>query len=51
MNDVTRGYAAEFRSVNFTYNKGIAYEKHAVRDVTLGIERGVVTGIIGSTGS
>lgn len=44
-------YAAEFRGVSYTYNKGIAYEKHAVKNVTLGIERGVVTGIIGSTGS
>ncbi len=44
-------FAAEFRAVNYTYNKGIAYEKHAVADVSLGIERGRVTGIIGSTGS
>ncbi len=51
MSEERRGFACEFRGVNFTYNKGIAYEKHAVCDVTLGIERGVVTGIIGSTGS
>ena len=51
MNEERREFACEFRGVNFTYNKGIAYEKHAVCDVTLGIERGAVTGIIGSTGS
>lgn len=44
-------YAAEFRGVSFTYNKGISYEKQAVKRISLGIERGVVTGIIGSTGS
>ncbi len=51
MSGERRELACEFRCVNYTYNKGIAYEKHAVCDVTLGIERGVVTGIIGSTGS
>lgn len=43
--------AAEFKNVSYTYNKGIAYEKHAVKNVSLEIKRGVVTGIIGSTGS
>ena len=44
-------YAAEFRNASFTYNKGISYEKRAVDGVSLKIERGCVTGIIGSTGS
>ena len=48
---MTKDFAAEFRGVSYTYNKGIAYEKRAVKKITLGIERGVVTGIIGSTGS
>ncbi|MBQ7669216.1 MAG: energy-coupling factor transporter ATPase [Clostridia bacterium] len=44
-------YAAEFKNVSYTYNKGIAYEKHAVKNVSLALKQGVVTGIIGSTGS
>ncbi len=51
MNGYTNDCAAEFRGVSFTYNKGIAYEKHAVNNVSLRIEKGCVTGIIGSTGS
>ena len=43
--------AAEFRGVSYTYNKGIAYEKKAVRSVSLKIYEGCVTGLIGSTGS
>ncbi|MBR6917825.1 MAG: energy-coupling factor transporter ATPase [Clostridia bacterium] len=44
-------FAAEFKGVSYTYNKGISYEKRAVKNVTLAIEKGLVTGIIGSTGS
>ena len=47
----TEKCAAEFRGVSFTYNKGIAYEKKAVRSVNLKIFDGCVTGLIGSTGS
>ena len=43
--------AAEFRGVSYTYNKGIAYEKKAVRNVSLQIYKGCVTGLIGATGS
>ncbi len=51
MNLNTEKCAAEFRGVSFTYNKGIAYEKKAVRSVSLKIYGGCVTGLIGSTGS
>ena len=43
--------AAEFSGVSYTYNKGIAYEKKAVRNVSLQIYKGCVTGLIGATGS
>jgi len=43
--------AAEFKGVSYTYNKGIAYEKKAVRNVSLKIYKGCVTGLIGATGS
>ena len=46
-----RPCAAEFKGVSFTYNKGISYEKKAVDGVSLEIESGCVTGLIGSTGS
>ena len=51
MREMTGTIAAEFRSVSFTYNKGIAYEKRAVRSVDLKIYTGCVTGLIGATGS
>ncbi len=44
-------YIARFENVGYTYNKGVSYETKAVCDVTLGIEKGTVTGIIGATGS
>ncbi len=47
----TEKCAAEFKGVSYTYNKGIAYEKRAVRSVSLKIYEGCVTGLIGSTGS
>lgn len=37
--------------VNFTYSPGNAYEKHAIRDISLKIEDGQFIGIIGHTGS
>ncbi len=44
-------YIAQFRNVSFVYNKGVAYETHALSDVGLDIERNCITGIIGATGS
>lgn len=37
--------------VNFTYSPGNAYEKHAIRDISLKINDGQFIGIIGHTGS
>lgn len=37
--------------VNFTYSPGNAYEKHAIRDISLKIDDGQFIGIIGHTGS
>lgn len=42
---------AEFRNVSFVYNKGVAYETTALNNVSLEIKKGLVTGIIGATGS
>lgn len=44
-------YIAEFRDVTFVYNKGVTYETKAVDSVNLKIRRGLITGIIGATGS
>lgn len=44
-------FIASFEGVSYTYNKGVSYETKAVDNVTLGIEKGAVTGIIGATGS
>ena len=37
--------------VNYSYSPGTAYEKHALKDVSLKIEDGQFIGIIGHTGS
>ena len=37
--------------VNYTYSSGTAYEKHALKDITLTIEDGQFIGVIGHTGS
>lgn len=37
--------------VNYVYSPGTAYEKHALKDVSLEIEQGQFVGIIGHTGS
>lgn len=42
---------AEFRNVSFVYNKGVTYETKALDGIDLEIKKGVVTGIIGATGS
>lgn len=44
-------YIAQFRNVNFVYNKGVAYETVALENVDLDIEKNCITGIIGATGS
>ena len=51
MKEMTEKIAAELKNVSFTYNKGIAYEKRAVRSASLKIYTGCVTGLIGATGS
>lgn len=37
--------------INYTYSAGTAYEKHALKDVSLKLEDGQFIGIIGHTGS
>lgn len=37
--------------INYVYSQGTAYERHALRDVSLNIEDGEFIGIIGHTGS
>ena len=37
--------------VNYTYSPGTAYEKHALKDISLTIEDGQFIGVIGHTGS
>ena len=37
--------------VNYVYSPGTAYEKHALKDVSLEITQGQFVGIIGHTGS
>ena len=37
--------------VNYVYSPGTAYEKHALKDVSLEIPQGQFAGIIGHTGS
>lgn len=46
-----KGAAAVFENVSFTYNKGIAYEKAALKNINLEIKNNCITGIIGATGS
>ncbi|MBQ9162977.1 MAG: energy-coupling factor transporter ATPase [Clostridia bacterium] len=54
---VGKGYEASddeilrLENVSYTYSKGTPYEIRALDDVSIGIKRGGVTGIIGHTGS
>lgn len=41
----------EIKNLSFTYGTGTAFEKMAVKDVSLSIEKGDFVGIIGHTGS
>ena len=41
----------ELHNVSFTYGRGTSYEKKALDGVTLTFEEGIVTGLIGHTGS
>ena len=41
----------ELKNISFTYGIGTAFEKKAVNDVSLKIEKGEFIGIIGHTGS
>ena len=38
-------------NLNYVYSPGTAYEKHALKDVSLTIPHGEFVGIIGHTGS
>lgn len=44
-------YIIELKNVNFIYGEGTPFRSEALSDVSVGIERGTVTGIIGHTGS
>ena len=44
-------YIIELKNVNFVYGEGTPFRSEALVDVSVGIERGTVTGIIGHTGS
>ena len=41
----------ELRNVSFLYSKGTPFERVALDDVSVGFERGKITGLIGHTGS
>lgn len=41
----------ELKNINYTYGIGTPFEKQALKNVNLSIKSGVVTGIIGHTGS
>lgn len=41
----------ELKNVNYIYSPGTAYEKHALKDISLEIPQGQFVGIIGHTGS
>ncbi|MEI3152442.1 MAG: ATP-binding cassette domain-containing protein [Eubacteriales bacterium] len=43
--------AAELKNVSYTYSKGTPFESAAVADVSAVFESGMITGIIGHTGS
>ena len=44
-------YTVEFENVTYAYGRGTPFCKTAIDGVSLGIEKGIITGIIGHTGS
>lgn len=40
-----------FDQVNYVYNSGTSFEKHAIKDINLTIQKGEFIGLIGHTGS
>jgi energy-coupling factor transport system ATP-binding protein len=44
-------YIIELQNINFIYGEGTPFRSEALTDVSVGIERGKITGIIGHTGS
>ena len=43
--------AIEIKKLNYIYNQGTPFEKHALKDVDLQINKGEFIGLIGHTGS
>ena len=41
----------ELRDVNYIYSKGTPFEKKALNNISVGFEKGKITGLIGHTGS
>lgn len=44
-------YIIEVKGASFVYGKGTPFEKKALNNVSIGFERGKITGLIGQTGS
>lgn len=43
--------AIEISNVNYTYSKGTPFEMHALKDVSVSFKPGIITGLMGHTGS
>lgn len=43
--------AIEISNVNYTYSKGTPFEMHALKDVSVSFKSGIITGLMGHTGS
>ena len=41
----------KIEQLNYIYSSGTAYEKHALKDINIDIEKGDFIGLIGHTGS
>lgn len=44
-------YALKLKNIFYTYSRGTPFERLALDDVTLNIKRGIITGLMGHTGS
>ena len=44
-------YILELKDVSYLYSKGTPFEKKALDNVSVGFEKGKITGLIGRTGS